>query len=181
MQHDPGADRDRRLAFIVASTARSCLWTPADRPYRLVPPGRSTTTLSSSVYWYALRLTLLSSPTDRGYSAGGSPCNPASRGFLPRGHTQTRRGTTNHQTAEDSYAPCAYTAHCMMHPPHPRVNTPGMGRLPVQVPQVLFAYLLANFFTIFRYFIFRLGNSPLWHKILRSHIQLLFSCLWLAV
>lgn len=39
MPHDPGAGRDSRLAFIVASQARSCVWAPADRPYHSVPPG----------------------------------------------------------------------------------------------------------------------------------------------
>lgn len=83
------------------------------------PPGTLTATLSPSVYWYALRSTLLKNPTTRGYSEGGSQCNPASSGFLPRGHTQIRRGTTNHQSAADCYAPCAYTANRWMHPPNP--------------------------------------------------------------
>lgn len=39
MQHDPGAVLDHRLAFIVASTTRLCVWASADRPYHLVPRG----------------------------------------------------------------------------------------------------------------------------------------------
>lgn len=37
MQRDHGANRDRRLAFIMDSQNRSCVWAPADCPYHSEP------------------------------------------------------------------------------------------------------------------------------------------------
>ena len=53
--------------------------------------------------------------------------------------------------------------------------------LTMEATGIFFVHRLSDFIITLIYCILCLGNSPLWHRILLSHNQLLFSCLWLAV